>query len=524
MRRWPATEMTRTATERARRWRRRRAAAVVVVAMVAGLPATAHAAPFTVHITSGTGQVKGPSGQLCVRDDATAAATLCTFDVAEASDVSLETVLDEFRAVRWDDPASCGAEELCTILAGGANRQATVAFEPGPANLTIVANLLGGVTLDPSGTPRGGTPSGSACAAPPAEPSVCSYDYPRGTTVTLTPAPDAAAGAFVGWSAVECPGMLACTLTLDSGMTSATVTYSNVRLSIQSSSAVVVSGAAIGTDLNCSGQCFADVPYGVGQTLTARPEPPSDAAIYWFRGCEEGADHVGPTCTVAPTLNPWWVTVGLASDTIGAPPLVQATFKVYKRGQGTVRAGKLDCGRTCSNTYDFGTKVSLVADPDAGWAFERWEGGCGSDPSCRLTVGPTTSVRAIFTPRAGAASAAPTKGASSDPTPAPNPPSPRVPPRKATPLLSHLSVRASGRGRGRRIVVAFDLARRSKVAVGLARGHRRVASRSRVLPAGHRRLQLTIPRRLRAGAYRVTVSAVAGRDRVTMARVVRLRR
>jgi Divergent InlB B-repeat domain len=405
----------------------------------------------------------------------------------------------------------------------------------GAASLTIEPNLLGSVTVEPAGAPLGDTPSGSTCVSPPIQPTQCSWDYPAGTAVTLTPVPDAAAGTFVGWSDLACAGMPICTLTLDDESTTATVTYSAMHLGIASPADITITGSAGGVDLSCPGQCDADLPYGTELTLTATPNVPTTTPIHWFRGCEEGYDHFGPTCTVEAIMNPWWISADLDGDTPpGIPPAIGVTFKVRKSGNGTVRGAKVDCGSTCSGTYDFGTRVSLSADPDPGWKFDHWDGGCGTDAACRLTLGPTTSVRAVFAPRAESAGTPPSGGsqtgarsetgagsASAPTSGSSNPPSTVSPP-----LLAHLTFQRTGHGRTRRIVVAFDLARRAKVVVGLARprAHRFTMSRSSVLDAGHRRLVLVVPRRLRAGAYRLEVRATAGGDHLTIARALRLRR
>src|SRR6185312_7539237 len=132
-------------------------------------------------------------------------------------------------------------------------------------------------------------------------------------------------------------------------------------------------------------------------------------------------------------------------------------------------ASRLDCGRTCSRNYGYATSLTLVADADPGWAFDHWVHGCGERATCRLTLGPTTTVRAVFSPRSSAASVAPPI----PPTPTGQPPEPE---RKA--LLSGLKARVTGHGRKRRLVLTFDLARRAHVSAGVRRrGARRPAAK-----------------------------------------------
>jgi hypothetical protein len=393
-------------------------------------------------------------------------------------------------------------------MAAGAALVAMAAALPASAGaaatLTVVPNLLGSVTVEPAGTPVAGTQAPTTCTGPPIQPSQCTWEYPPGTAVTLTSVPDVNAGTLVSWSDVDCPKEPVCTLTLEEGPTTVGVTYSAMRLAIREPQDSTITGSAGGVDLSCPGQCEADVPFGTSVTLTGQPNAGKAGPIHWYRGCDEGYDHIGPTCTVAVTMNPWWISADVeGGSTPGIPPAIGVTFKVRKRGNGTVSGDKLSCGATCAGSYDDGTRVNLTAVPDRGWRFDHWDGGCGTSATCRLIAGPTTSVRAVF-----AAAAAP------------------PPPAPGKPLLSGVTARQTGRGRTRRVVVAFTLARRAVVAVGLTRsGSRvRVASRSATLGAGRRQLSLAVPRRWRAGSYRVSVRAVSGGRRMTATAGVRLRR
>jgi Divergent InlB B-repeat domain len=90
---------------------------------------------------------------------------------------------------------------------------------------------------------------------------------------------------------------------------------------------------------------------------------------------------------------------------------------VSKTGDGsgkvTSSPAGIDCGATCSKTFDYGTKVTLTASPNAGAVFKEWTGACaGQGASCTLTITQATSANAVF----GVAGAPTTPTAPTPPT------------------------------------------------------------------------------------------------------------
>jgi PASTA domain/Divergent InlB B-repeat domain len=71
-------------------------------------------------------------------------------------------------------------------------------------------------------------------------------------------------------------------------------------------------------------------------------------------------------------------------------------------GTGTVTSSPagIDCGSTCSSSFDSGTQVTLSATAAAGSVFEGWSGGgCGpasGTGTCKVTLSADTTVNAIF--------------------------------------------------------------------------------------------------------------------------------
>jgi hypothetical protein len=58
----------------------------------------------------------------------------------------------------------------------------------------------------------------------------------------------------------------------------------------------------------------------------------------------------------------------------------------------------IDCGSTCSASFDYNTAVTLTAAAATGSTFTRWSGsGCSGTGSCTVTMNGTKSVTATFT-------------------------------------------------------------------------------------------------------------------------------
>lgn len=77
----------------------------------------------------------------------------------------------------------------------------------------------------------------------------------------------------------------------------------------------------------------------------------------------------------------------------------QWPVEVDSSGGGSVLSvpGGIDCGKTCSASFDAGTRVTLTARPDSGFAFVAWSGACaGSASTCVVTLSSGQSVGASF--------------------------------------------------------------------------------------------------------------------------------
>jgi hypothetical protein len=67
-------------------------------------------------------------------------------------------------------------------------------------------------------------------------------------------------------------------------------------------------------------------------------------------------------------------------------------------GSGVVSSSPpgINCGTTCSNSFDAGTGVTLTAAADSTSVFAGWSGACTGSGSCTVTMDSTKSVSAAF--------------------------------------------------------------------------------------------------------------------------------
>jgi subtilisin family serine protease len=133
-------------------------------------------------------------------------------------------------------------------------------------------------------------------------------------------------------------------------------------------------------DGNESPLLWADMP---GTSLNVR----RDAAAY-------AADH-GMGAMMVHFHN----TVGNKAQIVD---LDQHALTVTKSGTGTGTVTSspagINCGSTCSASFDSGTSVTLTATAAAGSRFAGWSGGgCSGTGTCQVTMNEATSVTATFT-------------------------------------------------------------------------------------------------------------------------------
>jgi hypothetical protein len=120
-------------------------------------------------------------------------------------------------------------------------------------------------------------------------------------------------------------------------------------------------------------------------TLTATPDSGSV-----FTGWSGACTGTGP-CSVSMTAARS-VTATFMTQTYGLTVTKDGT------GAGTVTStpGAINCGSTCTATYDIDTVVTLTATPDTRSTFTGWSGACTGTGPCTVDMTAARSVGATF--------------------------------------------------------------------------------------------------------------------------------
>jgi hypothetical protein len=227
------------------------------------------------------------------------------------------------------------------------------------------------------------SPAGISCG------TTCVHDFPGGTTVKLTAAPNSGS-AFAGWSGV-CSGTSTCTVDLTANA-SATATFNStsplVQLTVHSAGTGAGTIKSSLTGINCGFTCSANFPSGTSVKLT---ETPTSGAK--FAGWSGACSGISNTCTLALTA----AASATATFTSAAAP-VQLTVLPAGTGAGTVTSSLsgISCGATCTASFPSGTPVTLTAIATAGSTFAGWSGPCTGMGTCNLTLTASTTVTPTF--------------------------------------------------------------------------------------------------------------------------------
>ncbi|MCC6994784.1 MAG: choice-of-anchor D domain-containing protein [Deltaproteobacteria bacterium] len=266
------------------------------------------------------------------------------------------------------------------------------------------------LSVSTSGTTTGSVtsaPAGISCGTDCAE----LYDY--GTPVVLTARP-ATNYSFGGWSGA-CGGL---TTTCSVNMTVARNVTAIFTLNTSALNVSLVGGGRVTSTpagIDCGSDCGEAYTTGTVVQLSA-----SASTGYSFGGWTVSAG----TCTG--TTTPCSVTMSVARSltaTFNPIPVVLMVGRGGK-GSGTVASspGTINCGTTCSNTFNYGTPVTLTATPDVGNRISGWTGGgcAGTGTTCVVTPTAATTVRVdfeklIFTLDVTRSGAAASKGLVTDP-------------------------------------------------------------------------------------------------------------
>jgi hypothetical protein len=270
--------------------------------------------------------------------------------------------------------AGGAAAALAAKGGGGGGSTPTTTAPPGPTAFDLVISKAG------AGTGTVTSADGRIDCGP-----TCSARYSAGSPVVLT-ASAAAGSVFVQWSgdASSCGVSPQCTLTIDASK-AVSVSFDVASASLKK---LFVSkqheGGGDGTvtsndgKINCGVGCnTAASNYTIGARVTLNATP---AAGSTFRGFTGACGTAVQTCVVILDTDQ-----DVSADFFAAATAsFGLTVSKLGTGAGTVTSndGRINCGSTCSATYNAGTSVTLTAAAATGSVFAGWGGAasCGTAP------------------------------------------------------------------------------------------------------------------------------------------------
>ncbi len=300
-----------------------------------------------------------------------------SFDAASGSSYRLERKLNLSDAM-WN--AITGLNDLNASSNGVASITDPGAIGLGQAFYRVAVVLP--LTVTTSGNGTGGitsSPDGIDCGA------TCSANFDANSSVTLTATADSTSN-FTGWSGA-CSGTGTCLVTMNASKSAiATFALNQFTLSVTNGGNGSGSVTSNPSGINCGSTCSAQFNANTMITLTATAGGGSSFAGW------------GGACSGTGTCQ---VTMDAAKSVTATFQLNQPTLTVNKNGNGsgtvTSNPAGINCGATCSASYNFGTVVTLAASAAAGSTFSGWTGGgCSGTGTCTVTLTASTSVTATF--------------------------------------------------------------------------------------------------------------------------------
>ncbi|MEM7797947.1 MAG: hypothetical protein AAF633_02050 [Chloroflexota bacterium] len=228
----------------------------------------------------------------------------------------------------------------------------------------------------------------------------CTMTVLEGETITLTATADDKS-VFSGWSGL-CSDSEECTVTVTQS-TEIEATFDqlvDLTVSIVDSGVGVVTSDPAG--LTCETTCSAEFLAGTEITLTAAVKEDNVFNGYAFAGWSDSrcADS-NPICRI--TLDSSGAITATFLQTPEptpepTPALVQLTVTKAGDGDGLVTSqpAGIDCGASCTATFDAGSSVTLTAVADPGSNFIGWSAPCTGSAPCTVTLVEAAAVEAIF--------------------------------------------------------------------------------------------------------------------------------
>ena len=249
-------------------------------------------------------------------------------------------------------------------------------------NIETVGAASGTVTSTPGGINCGDT---------------CTASFKKDSSITLTAIADEEA-VFSGWSGGGCTGTGTCTVIMTDD-TTVTATFRPFEPEpVYHTLAIETAGAGSGTvtstpgGINCGGTCTASFEKDSAVILTAIAD---EEAV--FSGWSGGGCTGTGTCTVVMTDD---TTVTANFRALEPEPVYHAlSIGTAGTGSGTVTSNPdgINCGDTCTASFEKDSTITLTAIADENAVFTGWSGGdCTGTGTCTVIMTGDTAVTASF--------------------------------------------------------------------------------------------------------------------------------
>ncbi|MFT3838619.1 MAG: hypothetical protein QM723_16695 [Myxococcaceae bacterium] len=328
------------------------------------------AGTFNVTVTTsgdGTGTVtSSPTGINCPGT--------CTAAFAPNTTVTLTaTATGTSTFTKW---STCAGTGTCDITVIGDTME----------DAAFLANYP--LTVTPGGTGTGSVTDNTGQIICGGLAAMCSGNYLSGTMVTLTASADPNSD-FAGWSGGGCSGTGQCVVPMNMAQTvNPTFTLKSWQLTVQLGGNGSGSVSSVPSGIACGSTCNA--MYTDGTMVTLTPAISTGSSFTGWGGACSGTGACVVAMTQAQTVT--------ASFTLKQYVLTVTTTGPAGAGTVTGSPGSISCpGIQCSQTFNYGSAVTLTASPTVGNTLSAWSGGgCTGNGVCNLTMTADTTVNAAF--------------------------------------------------------------------------------------------------------------------------------
>ncbi len=270
---------------------------------------------------------------------------------------------------------ACSGSDLTCVLTLDGDTDVSASFVPATHTITITKQGAGSGSVSAGG-------ASIDCG------STCSAVVDEGTEVTLTGTPGSNS-LFGGWTGGPCSGVDPCSFTVSADVdVTATFPLDDYTLVVAPTGSGSGSVTSTPAGIDCGSDCTESYGATTNVTLAATPTAGSD-----FTGWSGGGCSGTGSCMV---------TLATATTVTATFTLKQLTLALSKGGNGggtvSSNVGGINCGGSCSASYNYGTNVTLSANPATGSNFSGWSGGgCSGTGDCVVTVSAATTITASFT-------------------------------------------------------------------------------------------------------------------------------